>query len=312
MQVNVIDSHTEGEPTRVLLEEDFDLGGGSVAEQAEIFARDYDHIRRATMLEPRASEVFVGALLVPATDPKADLGVIFFNNVGVLGMCVHGTMGVVRTLHELDRLSGAAPIALETNVGLIYAEQHTDGSIEVENVASYREHAAVRVELNEACVHADVAWGGNWFALVNDHGLDIEPTNIDALTARSWDIRRVLNDAGHPVDHVELFEPGRNGADSRSFVLCPGGAYDRSPCGTGTSAKVACLAAEQTLAPGETWVQESIIGSRFRASYRLEENHIIPKIRGRGWITGETTLHLEPTDPYRFGIDHRTLKGSEE
>lgn len=303
MQVRTIDSHTEGEPTRVLFEDVPDLGGGAVQEQAKVFARDFDHIRRAVLLEPRGSDVLVGAVLVPASDPKADLGVIFFNNTGVLGMCVHGTMGVVRTLHELGQLDASAPIALETNVGLIYAEQHTDGSIEVENVASYREHAGVEVALDEGCLHADIAWGGNWFALVDDHGLEVELRNIDAMTALSWRIRRALNADGHPVDHVELFAPGRAGADSRSFVLCPGGAFDRSPCGTGTSAKVACLAADDRLAPGEGWIQESIIGSRFTASYRLDEELIIPRIRGRAWITGETTLHLDPADPFQFGID---------
>lgn len=310
MLLNVIDSHTEGEPTRILLEDDFDFGGGTVAEQATVFARDFDHLRRALMLEPRGSEIMVGAVCVPAADPKADLGVIFFNNVGVLGMCGHGTMGVVRTLHELNRLDGGAPITLETNVGLIHAEQHTDGSIEVENVPSHREHANVAAVLSDRTVHADIAWGGNWFALVNDHGLAVEPPNIPALTTLAWEIRRTLNAADHPVDHVELLQQGTSGANSRSFVLCPGGAYDRSPCGTGTSAKIACLAADGVLGPGDVWVQESIIGSRFRASYRLEDDVVIPSIRGRAWITGETTLHLDATDPFRFGIDPSTSQGT--
>ena len=310
MRMQAIDSHTEGEPTRVITDGAPDLGPGSVTEQAQRLARDHDHLRRGVVLEPRGSDVLVAAMLVPARDPSADFGVIFMNNAGILGMCVHGTIGLVRTLRDTGRIPADASVTLETNVGLVHAREDADGTIAVENVPSRRVAADVPVELEDRTVHADIAWGGNWFALVRDHGEEVTGGNIDALTELAWRIRRNMNanglggDDGGEVDHVELYGEPSPGAHSRSFVLCPGGAYDRSPCGTGTSAKVACLAAEGTLAPGETWVQESVIGSRFLASYRLEGGEVIPDIRGRAWITANLELRFEPDDPFRNGIDH--------
>ena len=274
MRLRVVDSHTEGEPTRVVVEGGPELAGGTVAERAESLVRDHDDLRRGLVLEPRGSDVLVGAMLVPS---EADAGVIFFNNVGPLGMCVHGTIGVVRTLQHLGRASTApgTRTTLETPVGPVVAVVEPDESIRVENVTSRRHLERVPVALDDRVVHADVAWGGNWFALVSDHGESIEPANVERLLALCTAIRGVLNDSGDdrgphgtsgPVDHVELFGPPATGGDSRSFVLCPGGAYDRSPCGTGTSAKLACLAADGRLAPGTAWVQESIIGSRFTGS----------------------------------------------
>ncbi|MCH2160679.1 MAG: proline racemase family protein [Phycisphaerales bacterium] len=308
MQMRAIDSHTEGEPTRVIIDGTPDLGSGTVSEQADCLARNHDHVRRGIVLEPRGSEVLVAAMLVPPADPSADFGVIFMNNAGILGMCVHGTIGVVRTLREMGRIEAGAPVTLETNVGLVHAQEEDDGTIAVENVASRRVARDVPVELEDRTVHADIAWGGNWFALVKDHGEDVSSSNIDALTELAWRIRRRMNalglggDDGGEVDHVELYGEPAPGADSRSFVLCPGGAYDRSPCGTGTSAKVACLAADETLAPGDTWVQESVIGSRFHASYRVEDGEVIPRIRGRAWITAALDLRFDPDDPFRSGI----------
>ena len=302
MRIRAIDSHTEGEPTRVLLEGVPELGSGSVAEQADVFARKHDHIRRAVVLEPRGSEELVAALLVPQADPAADVGVIFMNNSGVLGMCVHGTIGVVRTLRELGRLDKGASITLETNVGLVTACEHDDNSISVENVASWRSEANVPTNIGDRTVHADIAWGGNWFALVSDHGEDIIPGNIDQLTEVASRIRKKLNQTHPDIDHIELYGPPSQGADSRSFVLCPGGEYDRSPCGTGTSAKIACLAADGTLAPGVPWIQESVIGSRFTATYRVHGDAILPTIRGRAWVTAELDLRFEDSDPFRDGI----------
>lgn len=312
MRLRVVDSHTEGEPTRVVVEGGPELAGGTVAERAESLARDHDDLRRGLVLEPRGSDVLVGAMLVPS---DADAGVIFFNNVGPLGMCVHGTIGVVRTLQHLGRASTApgTRTTLETPVGPVVAVVEPDESIRVENVPSRRHLERVPVALDDRVVHADVAWGGNWFALVSDHGESIEPANVDRLLSLCTAIRRVLNDSGDdrgphgtsgPVDHVELFAPGTEGAHSRNFVLCPGGAYDRSPCGTGTSAKLACLAAEGRLAPGERWIQESIIGSRFAGTYRPgpAEGEIVPSISGRAWITAEAELRFDEDDPYRRGI----------
>ena len=320
MRIRAIDSHTEGEPTRVVLDDAPTLSGGSVADQARDLSQNHDGLRRGLVLEPRGSDVLVGALLVPPSDPSADLGVIFVNNAGVLGMCVHGTIGVVRTLQHVGRVSDApgTRIQFETPVGMVRASIENDGAIAVENVPAHRALTGVEIRLEDRVVHADIAWGGNWFALVNDHGEDLDRSTIPRLNRIASEIRRILNDreddrgvdaegrpVGGAVDHVELFGPPAAGGDSRNFVLCPGGAYDRSPCGTGTSAKLACLAADGKLAPGEPWVQESILGSRFTGRYRQSERagEIIPTISGRAWITAELELHLDTDDPYRFGID---------
>ena len=243
---------------------------------------------------------------------------IFVNNAGVLGMCVHGTIGVVRTLQHLDRASSipGATLRLETPVGVVTATVGKSGAIAVENVPARRDLARVRVQLEDRVVHADIAWGGNWFALVSDHDEDLDLENVKPLTELAGRIRTALNAGidrqlasdgsrlGGEVDHVELFGPARSGGNSRNFVLCPGGAYDRSPCGTGTSAKIACLAADGELAPGVDWIQESIIGSRFTASYRNGERpgEIVPTVAGRAWITAERDLIHEESDPWRDGI----------
>ncbi|MDG1978036.1 MAG: proline racemase family protein [Phycisphaerales bacterium] len=314
MRISIVDSHTEGEPTRVVLDGP-DLGSESMEQRVASLRGAHDSIRRGILLEPRGSEVQVAAFLGEPVDDDADASVIFANNVGVLGMCVHGTIGVVRTLQHLGRATTdpGTRIHLDTPVGRVAATIEADGGISVENVPSRRTARSVRLDLHDRTVHADIAWGGNWFALVEDHGESIEPANRETLLSISKEIRRVMNadgldgkgtDAG-PIDHVELFGPGRNGCDSRNFVLCPGGAYDRSPCGTGTSAKIACLAADGGLEAGDSWVQESIIGSRFEASWRpaTDADAVIPTITGRAWITGEGILRLDPDDPYRFGID---------
>lgn len=314
MRISIVDSHTEGEPTRVVLDGP-DLGSDSMEQRVANLRGPCDRIRKGILLEPRGSDVHVAAFLGDPLHEDADASVIFANNVGILGMCVHGTIGVVRTLQHLGRVSddSGTRIRLDTPVGRVTAAIRADGGISVENVSSRRTTRSVRVDLHDRTVHADIAWGGNWFALVDDHGEPVEPANRERLLAISKEIRRVMNangldgtgpDAG-PIDHVELFGPGSGERDSRNFVLCPGGAYDRSPCGTGTSAKVACLAADGVLEAGETWVQESIIGSRFEASWRpaTDTGSVIPTITGRAWITGEGVLRLASDDPYRFGID---------
>ena len=311
MRIRVIDSHTEGEPTRVVIHGAPTPAGASVVDRAASIARDHDDLRRGLVLEPRGSDVVVGAFLVPPSpDIDAETGVIFVNNAGVLGMCVHGTIGVVRTLQHLGRV-GTEPgtkVRLDTPVGLVTATVGGDGEIAVENIPSRRVLAGVRVELDDRVVHADIAWGGNWFALVSDHGERLDLDHLDRLDDLARRIRRRLNDEGldrgpdgrsGPVDHVELFGPPAAGGDSRNFVLCPGGAYDRSPCGTGTSAKLACLAADGHLEPDQRWVQESIIGSRFTGWYRPGDGpgDIIPTIAGRAWITAESELIFEDDDP---------------
>jgi 4-hydroxyproline epimerase len=202
---------------------------------------------------------------------------------------------------------------IETPVGVVTATLHSDGSVSVRNVPSYRKARAVTVEVPEiGPVTGDVAWGGNWFFLVGDHGQPLEFSEVDRLTDYTWRVRQAVNAQGFPeVDHVELFGPPKAAdADSRNFVLCPGKAYDRSPCGTGTSAKLACLAADGALGEGEAWIQESVIGSRFIGRYRRAGEKIIPTITGAAFITAEATLLLNDRDPLCWGISQNGLHPS--
>lgn len=305
--IRVIDSHTAGEPTRVVMAGGPDLGNGSLSDRARLFRDRFDHYRSAIVNEPRGSDVLVGALLVAPQRSDCQLGVIFFNNVGMLGMCGHGTIGVIASLAHVGQLRPGA-VRIDTPVGPVDANLLESGDVEVVNVPSYRLARAVSVEVpGFGMVTGDVAWGGNRFFLADAGGRRIELAEVDALTDFAWRVRQAINVQGHPdVDHVELFgAPNSPGADGRNFVLCPGKAYDRSPCGTGTSAKLACLAAEGSLAEGEEWVQESVIGSRFRARYRWLDRAagtIAPTVIGRAWVTSESSLVLDKADPYCWGI----------
>jgi 4-hydroxyproline epimerase len=305
-RIRVIDSHTGGEPTRVVVDGGPDLGGGSLAERRSRFAREFDRYRSAIINEPRGSDVIVGALLVEPHDKTCSVGVIYFNNVGVIGMCGHGTIGLMITLAHMGRIRPGEH-RIDTPVGVVTASLDAEGEVTVQNVPSWRARKGVAVDLRGlGRLTGDVAWGGNWFFLVEEHGEALELSNIERLTDLGWRIRQALNAQGFPdVDHVELFGAGASGASARSFVLCPGKAYDRSPCGTGTSAKLACLAADGKLGEGETWVQESIVGSRFGASYSWLDRasgKIAPRISGTAFITAESTLFLDPRDPFRWGI----------
>ncbi|HEX3985386.1 MAG TPA: proline racemase family protein [Acidobacteriaceae bacterium] len=310
--ISVIDSHTEGEPTRVVVAGGPDLGRGSLAERRERMARDHDGFRSAVVNEPRGSDVVVGALLVEPEDGSCAAGVIFFNNVGYLGMCGHGTIGVVATLEHLGRI-GPGQHRIETPVGLVRATLHGAGRVTVENVASYRHTKAAIVDVpGYGRVQGDVAWGGNWFFLTEGAPVALTMEYRDALTEYAWAIRQALRaqgitgTEGQEIDHVELFSAAfgnGSGAGSRNFVLCPGKAYDRSPCGTGTSAKLACLAADEKLGPGAVWRQEGILGTAFEGSYRVgSDGTIIPSVTGRAFITAEGRLLVDPEDPFRSGI----------
>ena len=284
-RIPIIDSHTGGEPTRVVL--------------SGISATELETYRRAIICEPRGHEVIVGALLVEPKDASCAAGVIFFNNVGLLGMCGHGMIGLIATLKHLGRIT-TGEHRVETPVGVVTAVLDDGGRVSIRNVPSYRQAKGVQA----GGVSGDVAWGGNWFFLVSDHGLDLTLKNVPQLTQASLNMREAVRAAGYPeVDHVELFGPPQNAANhSRNFVLCPGGEYDRSPCGTGTSAKLACLAADGKIASGERWRQESILGSVFEGSYENCDGGIIPTITGAAFITAETTLIVDPADPFQFGI----------
>lgn len=302
-----MDSHTGGEPTRVVVSGGPDLGGGSVAERLGVFRERHDRFRSAVVNEPRGSDVLVGALLLPPSDPTCVAGVLFFNNVGLLGMCGHGTIGLVVTLAHLGRVTPGEH-RIETSVGVVTATLHDDGSVSVANVPANRRAKAVVLEVpGIGAVTGDVAWGGNWFFLVEQHPWALELAHVEALTEAAWKIRQAANTQGFPeVDHVELFGPARSpGGSSRNFVLCPGKAYDRSPCGTGTCAKLACLAADGKLAEGDSWVQESILGSTFTGRFRWldhAQGTIQPTITGTAFVTSEATLLLDEADPFCWGI----------
>jgi len=306
-RVGIVDSHTGGEPTRVVVSGGPDLGGGPLDKRRERFQREFDQFRSAIVNEPRGSNVMVGALLVEPEDKTCAAGVIFFNNVGYLGMCGHGTIGLVVTLAYLGRIQ-PGDHRIETPAGIVTATLHANGEVSVANVPSWRAQKAVTVNVpGLGPVAGDVAWGGNWFFLVNDHGQKLALTHVELLTAFACRIRQAVNAQGFPgVDHIEFFSPlAKPGANSRNFVLCPGKAYDRSPCGTGTSAKLACLAADGKLAEGVPWIQESIIGSTFTAKFRWLDRvagTIVPIITGAASVNAEATLLLDERDPFCWGI----------
>jgi 4-hydroxyproline epimerase len=308
--MRVIDSHTEGEPTRVIVDGGPELGDGPIAERRTRFARDFDHVRRFTVNEPHGHDAIVGALLCEPHDKSCAAGVIYFNNVGTIGMCGHGTIGLAVTLAHMGRLKPGRH-RLETPVGVVGVELIDACTATVENVESYRLAEAVEVEVpGIGAVRGDVAWGGNWFFLTSFTPCDLELANLGSLTAAATAISEALKAQGVRgkdgalIDHVEFFGPARStDANSRNFVLCPGGAYDRSPCGTGTSAKLACLSDDGKLQPGEVWVQESIIGSRFRASFEKgPTGGVLPRITGRAFICAESKLVQDPNDPFRYGF----------
>jgi len=315
--IRVVDSHTGGEPTRVVISGIPDLGSGDMAQRRARFAKEHDAWRRAIVNEPRGSDVIVGALLCEPLDRASTCGVIFFNNVGVIGMCGHGTIGLVATLAYLGRIAPGGH-RIETPVGLVTTTLHDDGTVTVANVPSYRHATHVKVEVpGHGTVHGDVAWGGNWFFLCHDHGLELEAARIGELTDFTTKVRRALHAQGvtgrdgAEIDHVELMAPPVDPAnDARNFVLCPGGAYDRSPCGTGTSAKLACLAADGKLAAGAVWRQESIIGSTFTGRYArpaqalpgVPASAVLPEIHGRAHVTLDATVIIDPADAFAWGI----------
>jgi 4-hydroxyproline epimerase len=308
-RIKVIDSHTGGEPTRTVISGGPDLGFDSLEIRRERFRNEFDHFRSVITNEPRGSDALVGALLCEPVDKSCVTGVIFFNNVGYLGMCGHGTIGIVVTLAYLNRIAPGSH-RIETPVGIVEAKLDERGEVTVANVPSYRLAHDISVDVEgHGRVVGDVAWGGNWFFLVNDHGQEISFQNLETLTEFTWRIRQALNKAritgegGQEIDHVELFAPSSlDGVNSKNFVLCPGRAYDRSPCGTGTSAKLACLFEDGKLKPGEVWRQESVVGSIFEGTVEVSDNIIYPSIKGSAFITAEADLILDPRDPFCMGI----------
>jgi 4-hydroxyproline epimerase len=308
-KIKVVDSHTGGEPTRLVVAGGPDLGSGSMAERLQRLRQEHDGFRSAVVNEPRGSDVMVGALLCEPTDPACATGVIFFNNIGYLGMCGHGTIGLVATLSYLGRIRFGEH-RIETPVGVVTASLDPGGMVTVRNVASYRLANKVAVEVSGfGPIEGDIAWGGNWFFLVENHPMQIHLQNVETLTNYAWAVREALTKAGitgangQEIDHIELFGPSQiPGVNSKNFVLCPGKAYDRSPCGTGTSAKLACLYADGKFREGEIWEQESIVGSVFEGSIQVRDGKIFPSIKGSAFVNAEAELILDERDPFCMGI----------
>jgi 4-hydroxyproline epimerase len=308
-RISVIDTHTGGEPTRVVTAGGPDLGAGAMAQRLAVFRDRHDTFRSAVVNEPRGSDVMVGAILLPPVDPACAAGVIFFNNIGYLGMCGHGTIGVAVALAYLGRI-GLGSHRLETPVGPVTITLEGPNTVAIDNVESYRLAKDVKVPVPGLKTYVgDVAWGGNWFFLVHDHGESLAAANVERLTEVTWRIRQALTaqkitgTGGAEIDHIELFGPPTlPDAHSKNFVLCPGKAYDRSPCGTGTSAKLACLSADGKLEEGDVWRQESLIGSVFEGSVRIVDGHIRPRVRGTAYVNAESTLIVDDSDPFAMGI----------
>jgi len=308
-EIEVVDSHTEGEPTRVVISGWPALSGATMAERRDAMRRDHDSLRSGVVREPRGHDAVVGALLTEPVSPDATAGVVFFNDVGYLGMCGHGLIGVVRTLEFLGRI-GPGAVRIDTPAGPVSAVLAADGLVDIENVPAYRHLSDVELDVpGIGMIRGDVAYGGNWFFLTEsvDTGLDManvrELLSVTTAIRGSLELAGITGAGGAKIDHIELFgPPRRTGADSRNFVLCPGAAYDRSPCGTGTSAKMAAMHARGDLALGERWHQESIMGSMFTGWLTERAGALVPHISGRAFVTSRAKLLFDAADPFRFGI----------
>jgi 4-hydroxyproline epimerase len=314
--VRVVDSHTEGEPTRVVLDGWPQPPGATMRARLDHVRAHDDRLRAAVLAEPRGYDAIVGALLTPPVTAGSTAGIIFFNNGTYLGMCGHGLIGVVRTLEFLGRLS-PGEVRFDTPVGTVRAELAADGTVTIENVAASVHARDVAVEVpGYGLVTGDVAWGGNWFFITHADQVPVEMAEVEALTRFTRAIQAALRAQGitgangGDIDHIEISAPPeRADADCRNYVLCSGGEYDRSPCGTGTSAKMATLHARGELALGAPWRQEGIVGGLFTGWLTSgPDGALIPHIRGTAFVTGETTLRFDARDPFRFGIGADTAR----
>jgi 4-hydroxyproline epimerase len=320
-RIRVVDSHTIGEPTRLVVDEaivhGLDLGTGSVRSRRDTFRAHHDHLRRALVADPRGVEAMVGVILVPPSDPTCDLGAFYFNRVGYLDMCGHATIGLAVSLGHVGRIE-PGPFRLETPAGVVGVEWHGGSDASFQSVTPRRIHRMLAATCGDGTtVTGDVATSGLWFFICRDHGLPVVPDAIPRLLEKAWMIRRSLEaagttgDSGEPIDHIVLMGPPQDPSNrARNFVLCPDGAFDRSPCGTATSALVGCLHEDGHLAEGEVWRQESILGGLYEATIGEQNGVLVPTVRGRAWITAEATLLFAEDDPYRTGLPQAIRRDS--
>ncbi len=307
--LEVIDSHTGGEPTRVIVSGWPQPVGVTMENRLQYMVKNQDHLRKASICEPRGHDAMVGALLTPPINSGSITGVIFFNDVGYLGMCGHALIGTVSTLKFMGKI-GSGKMRIDTPAGTVSAELGEDGMVTLENVYSYLYKENVKIEvpgLGE--VNGDIGYGGNWFFMTDSVPLEPKMENLEALMSTAKLIRKTLEERGiagpegEKIDHVEYYgKPVNPRAHSRNFVLCPGNAYDRAPCGTGTSAKLAALHHKGKLKVGELWIQESITGSIYECYLMEKEGQLIPVIRSPAFVVSQTTLFFNPTDPFCWGI----------
>lgn len=314
-RLHVIDSHTGGEPTRVILDGGPDLGRGPLAERAQILGDRHENFYKSVLREPRGQPAMVAALLTEPTDPTCAAGVIYFDVAAVIGMCGHGTIGLAVTLHHLGRI-GLGRHRLETPVGVIEFELLDRNSVRVTNVESYVVKKDIRLDVPEygleyGTVCGTIAYGGNMFFITENVPIALETSQIGPLTIYANRIAQSIQDDGlndglsRPIDHIILQQQQPDGSSvfARNFVLCPDGTFDRSPCGTGCSAILACLADAGHLAAGDEIIQESIIGSSYCLSYKRGlKGGVVPMIEGQAWVTSESKLMFDESDPFPGGI----------
>jgi proline racemase len=327
--VQAVDSHTAGEPTRIVTGGVPPVRGATMADKRAALQRDHDHLRRALVLEPRGHDAIVLAYLLPPCDPAADLGVVFANDAGYLGMCGHGAIGVATVAVALGMVPAVEPVTevrLDTPAGTVRCRVAVTAgrptSVTITNVPSFlfRQRAVVDVH-GFGKVAADIAYGGNWFAFVEAEqlGLAVGKVHLPVLMQAATAVREALVRDGvrgvHPdrgeselVDHVKLFVPlDGDEPGARALTLCPGAAYDRSPCGTGTSAKLAVLHAKGELEVGQWFRSESVLGTSFRARIASTTavgrfTAVVPEVEGSAYVTALTQFVIDPNDPCRHGI----------
>ncbi|QVQ53464.1 proline racemase family protein [Spiractinospora alimapuensis] len=324
---SAVDSHTEGMPTRVVTGGVGPVPGATMAERRTYFMEHLDHIRELLVNEPRGHAAMSGAILQPPSRPDADWGVIYIEVSGCLPMCGHGTIGVATVLVETGMVEVTEPVTevrLDTPAGLVTARVSvTDGraeSVTIRNVASFSvaHDATVRVP-GIGDVRYDMAYGGNFYAIVpiEDLGIPFDKAEKDRMATAGLAIMDAINAQNrpvHPIDptiagckHVQLTASGGTGADARNAMVIHPGWFDRSPCGTGTSARMAQLHSRGELAVGQDFVNQSLLGTSFTGRL-LEETDVgglpavVPTVTGRAWITAMGQYLLDPDDPFPRGF----------